>query len=587
MNKLKHKELFTLAIFLVVLSFASLNCAAADANEEVNAQVRALKHDVQVLKGEKLLEAYHSLYQTVPVTDDATEQLGIVENYYREAVAQRNIQHQSTAMMLRMICFYNHNMIDSLKAYRNVTLNFMRDKQLWRDYYYTWSAYINKLTYQQYIQTAMAEANQMLYDASVYPERKGMAVAQYTMGVMYLTLEDYKTAESHFCKSVAMLSKTDNLNQKTSVYLHWCLTLEKLGKFHELRKVSAQWRRILDSEMRGKHKEKVAMGLLYKKVAIAQATAETALGNYKKADEYFKEAEQQVIGSNSLGLFLLKYERSKYYTATGDIESALRLDYENWKASAESHNTSNALLVSHLYVEHLYMVGKYKEACDVYKTFIEPTEMQIRSSANASAMAEMNTKYDVGTLKQETASAESKLLAAVILNVMILLMFAIFVIYNRRLNARNVSIYKLVNELDAERKLNAEQIKQICDAKRDKPLTDSQRLFLRLQTMMTDERLFTNSELNREALARILGTNRTYLAEAVREGAGKTLTEYINGFRLNYAAELLSGEKDYSIADITEMAGFPSRGTFNRTFRMAYNITPSEYKQAAQMASLP
>lgn len=110
--------------------------------------------------------------------------------------------------------------------------------------------------------------------------------------------------------------------------------------------------------------------------------------------------------------------------------------------------------------------------------------------------------------------------------------------------------------------------------------TPNQELYLRLCELMRKDQLYTDSELNRDTLAAILGTNHRYVDEAIRECTnGISTNAFINSYRVDHAARLLT-ETDESIALIAELSGFANRTSFNHLFRERFRMTPSEARRA-------
>lgn len=93
--------------------------------------------------------------------------------------------------------------------------------------------------------------------------------------------------------------------------------------------------------------------------------------------------------------------------------------------------------------------------------------------------------------------------------------------------------------------------------------------------------IYALNHAHHETLVRALGTNRTYLGDALRECAGTTPTDFINRYRIRHAALLLSTSDD-PVALVAEQCGITNRSTFARLFRDHYSMTPTEYRKAAR-----
>lgn len=76
-----------------------------------------------------------------------------------------------------------------------------------------------------------------------------------------------------------------------------------------------------------------------------------------------------------------------------------------------------------------------------------------------------------------------------------------------------------------------------------------------------------------DELAAHTGMNRSAFCTFMRRHAGSTLSEYVNGVRLDRAREKLT-HTDATIAEIALDCGFQSVTYFNRLFRARYGCTP-------------
>ena len=113
------------------------------------------------------------------------------------------------------------------------------------------------------------------------------------------------------------------------------------------------------------------------------------------------------------------------------------------------------------------------------------------------------------------------------------------------------------------------------------------KLYCQLTELMQNQHPYTDSELSRENLAQMIGTNSRYLADAIREYAGNiSLGEYLDGWRIRHSARLLA-DTDDPVGVIGDLSGFSSRSHFNALFREHYKMTPSEYRKIAKEKIIP
>lgn len=81
-------------------------------------------------------------------------------------------------------------------------------------------------------------------------------------------------------------------------------------------------------------------------------------------------------------------------------------------------------------------------------------------------------------------------------------------------------------------------------------------------------------------IARAVGIDRTYLYRIFMEELGQSPKEYLTGFRLEKAAEMLSGT-GLSVTEIALSCGFGEVSLFDRHFRGRYGCVPLKYRRTA------
>lgn len=105
------------------------------------------------------------------------------------------------------------------------------------------------------------------------------------------------------------------------------------------------------------------------------------------------------------------------------------------------------------------------------------------------------------------------------------------------------------------------------------------RIKSQLETIMTTEKPYLESELNLIKLAELLSVSTHHLSYVINTGFGKNFFQYINEFRVEYAKILLRKDSKLSILGIAYESGFNSKTSFNTTFKKLTGQTPSEFKK--------
>lgn len=106
-------------------------------------------------------------------------------------------------------------------------------------------------------------------------------------------------------------------------------------------------------------------------------------------------------------------------------------------------------------------------------------------------------------------------------------------------------------------------------------------LYERLLKLMTDEKVFSDSDLTRDTLAERMGTNRTYLSQIIQKRTGLSFNQFVNGYRVEEAKRILDRDDDrtYPLKAICSDVGFKSRTTFDKVFAEATGCSPAEYRR--------
>ena len=98
------------------------------------------------------------------------------------------------------------------------------------------------------------------------------------------------------------------------------------------------------------------------------------------------------------------------------------------------------------------------------------------------------------------------------------------------------------------------------------PSANSIQIYERLETMMYEQQTFLNHDLQLNDVAKLLGTNRTYLLQALSSCAHMTFKEYINRKRIAHAEKLIAESPQTPKTEIATLSGYNSMSAFYRNF---------------------
>lgn len=102
---------------------------------------------------------------------------------------------------------------------------------------------------------------------------------------------------------------------------------------------------------------------------------------------------------------------------------------------------------------------------------------------------------------------------------------------------------------------------------------------LLVRKVLTQIDLDLTADLSLKVQAKALGVNASYLSTLFKKETGKTLTEYVNGKRIEYAIFLLNSTQ-LQIQAIAQYCGISDVNYFTRLFKTAVGKTPKEYRDS-------
>lgn len=104
-------------------------------------------------------------------------------------------------------------------------------------------------------------------------------------------------------------------------------------------------------------------------------------------------------------------------------------------------------------------------------------------------------------------------------------------------------------------------------------------LYINLQHLMNEEKIYLNRELSLSDLANKLNVNQRILSQFIKTKFNLGVRDYINQFRIQAAIQLMQQGylNDKSIEGLCMTVGFNSRVTFFLSFKKYTGLNPTEY----------
>lgn len=107
--------------------------------------------------------------------------------------------------------------------------------------------------------------------------------------------------------------------------------------------------------------------------------------------------------------------------------------------------------------------------------------------------------------------------------------------------------------------------------------SDETKLEATTRAMLMRSQIYLDPDLTVQRIARRLSVPERSLSNAINVSQGMNVSQYVNGFRLEHAAQLLRDTED-SVAKVMSQSGFLTRSNFYRTFQQVYGQSPASYR---------
>lgn len=317
-----------------------------------------------------------------------------------------------------------------------------------------------------------------------------------------------------------------------------------------------------------------------------------ALGDVAHAEQFYKSAIEASVDTPDYdkiyscicyGIFLHRQKR---------LPEALEIFSKANSLSGSSGITVFTPMILKSLSECYEEMGNDKEALGYYKQYTESYQQVVTETKERefsildlrNRVAEEKSKNAVQQLELMRTTRTAIVTGFVLVLLMLVALFG-YLHYRRELRANKAAVKRYLENIETEKNLRAQLEDALAErshAVKSPGLSDDRQseLFLSLERLMTDDKIYRDTELSLEKAADMLGTNRTYLSQVVNEQAGQSFPTYINSFRLKEAIAMLSDpENDEPLKTISYSAGFTTPSGFYALFKQKMGMSPTAFRE--------
>lgn len=560
--------------FILTCCFFATWLATPAAAQNAADSLRAL---LPSLEGQAKIDTYYRLAAEYRNAQDLDAEVTCYGGWLRYARSQNNVEWEDLARENRSAAYKNNNLEN---PFYGEDMEFWHKNGLWDSYFHSDNWRLQTICLNGDPDKALAEARKQYDFAKEHNLNIGIGIVSHSMGYAYMQMGQYEDALPHFREAAGRLKKEKPSPLLLEVYYYLSQILAATGRASEIPPMLKEWKAQLEKDY---PEEEAAHAAGWQNYYIQAAIAYSYLSQFETAEKYLHQAEKFAgIGGNTpIARYAVLCVWSEYYKLKGDYPNALQtLDSI---AALNIGNGASSLIMLQEKAELAGKAGMHELEAQTYKELYHLAD-SVQKVQMVAQLDELRTVYEVDRHILEKERNRNYFIFAAIACILVL---SGWIFHSRQMTRKNRGLYRQIREQD---RLAEElgQMRQRYEASAP-PVSagndnaDEQRVQLaaRLREYLLTNKRFANPDMDMAELITALGTNRTYLFEAMKAVTNQTPQDYINALRLEEAKRLLD-TSDELIESIAVMSGYNTSRTFYRLFRERYNISPAEYRKMAR-----
>lgn len=329
----------------------------------------------------------------------------------------------------RMASFYNRGEADSIKAFFQNDMDKLRHLGQWNEYYEVWTFYINSLIYYSNSKNqALREVQLMFADAMERKETYGQGIAYYTMGNVYLNMNNLDQSADAYEKGLQQLLQLSPLPIYTSeVFSYLGDVLNEQGKYQQLLELTIKWKEFIDQYI--KENPQLDAGhqnllWFYYDIACAQAAlGQERLDDAEKTLAHAKEIKGEDTSYESMAWLIAQ---SQLRLKQGRYAEAFELNTRRLRMIPAGEDKAIFLTIAAQRAEILSSMHRFEESSALYHEMYRLKD-SISGADTKNQLNELNTMFHVDELKMEQERTQFR--NTLIIVGIILLAMVIFIVF--------------------------------------------------------------------------------------------------------------------------------------------------------------
>ncbi|MDE6340982.1 MAG: helix-turn-helix transcriptional regulator [Muribaculaceae bacterium] len=482
---------------------------------------------------------------------------------------------ESLRRVLYVQSLYNNHPGDDIVPLITSVIDSMRNAG--RDPYYF--AAVNILIDRLFSDGRFSEADSLAVsmeeEASEDDDSVSMAMARRVRAQMYYKLEqparslrELQTAASYITHPYRSAS---DFGTATSICEWLWIVARELGDTATMNNAGLQFSRLVEDNEKIHNRNDSTFH--YPITALAfRAEDSFSKGDKRRVEELLDSASAQVVPAIP----------ARAYEHLYAVRCKVRAESRDWSGAIADIDT---LLAAHqefpwFYVKDLLLkarmlerASRHEESTAAYSEYVSFHD-SLAKNISDKRLHDLTVLYR-GELSREHQKTES--LRMFVFGIVILLLgisLILSFLYSARVKKRNRLLVEKLKEIDRNAAASVKSESQ-ADVN-DMSLID------RLDRYMTDAVPYHDPSLSSKELAEFCGVSVESLRSLVKTEKGCSVKNYINSFRVEEARLVLGSGSDEGVSELAARLGFGTARTLQRAFKERFDMSPSQYREAAR-----